>query len=80
MKNVKIAHANTYCFNLVLNTYLVYIFFTYMKLYPAKLTKFLNMEATFTFFTSNGERTERSLRKSQVTAQRLAMMFKVSIK
>ena len=51
-----------------------------MKLYPAKLTKFLNMEATFTFFTSNGERTERSLRKSQVTAQRLAMMFKVSMK
>ena len=38
------------------------------------------MEATFTFFTSNGEHTERTLRKSQVTAQRLAMMFKVSIK
>ena len=38
------------------------------------------MEATVTFFTSNGERTERTLRRSQVTAQRLAMMFKVSIK
>ena len=38
------------------------------------------MEATFTSFTSNGERTERTWRKSQVTAQRPAMMFKVSIK
>ena len=38
------------------------------------------MEATFTFFTSNGEHTERTLRKSQVTAKRLAIVFKVSIK
>ena len=38
------------------------------------------METTFTSFTFNGEHTERTLRKSQVTAQRLAMMFKVSIK
>ena len=38
------------------------------------------MEATFTSFTSNGERTERTWGKSQVTAQRPAMMFKVSIK
>ena len=38
------------------------------------------MEATFTFFTSNGEQTERSFRKLQVTAQRLAMMFKISMK
>ena len=37
------------------------------------------MEATLTFFTSYGERTERSLRKSQVTAQRLAMMFTKSV-
>ena len=38
------------------------------------------MEATFTFFTSSGKRTERTLRKSQVTAHRLAMMFKISVK
>ena len=38
------------------------------------------MKGTFAFFATNGERTERSLRNSQVAAQRLAMMFKVSIK
>ena len=33
------------------------------------------MEATFTFFTSNSERTKRSLRKSLLTAHRLALHF-----
>ena len=52
----------------------------FQTIFQAKLSKFPNMEATFTVFTSKGECTERTLRKSQVTAQRLAMMFKVIIK
>ena len=65
MKNVEIAHVNTLCFNLLLNTYLVYVFFTYVKSSFAKLSKFRNMEATFTFFASYGERTGETHFKSK---------------